>query len=159
VAAAQGQRRRLQTEEAVVARSVSYSSRTTFRTRARQGRVVPARFVAAVVGAVLVVLTGLLVLGPVLGLVGAAASAGPVLSVPVGSITAVVVLGFLLALGLLVAAALSRPKVAAWTLAVVAWLVSLVVSVWPIIATANQAVDRARDIWPWIVQLVQQVTS
>lgn len=142
-----------------MARSVSYSSRTTFRTRARQGRALPLRFVAALVGAVLVVLTALLVLGPVLGLVGAAASAGPLLSVPVGSITAVVVLGFLVSLALLVGAALSRQHWLSWTLAVLAWLVSLVASVWPIVATANQAVDRARDIWPWIVQLVQQVTS
>lgn len=137
-----------------MARSVSYSSRS-----AAQRRRVPTRLVAAGVGAVLVVLTGLLVLGPVLGLVGAAASAGPLLSIPVGSITAVVVLGYLLALGLLVAAALSRLAVASWTLVVVAWLVSLAVSVWPIIATADQAVDRGRDIWPWIQQLVQQVSS
>lgn len=137
-----------------MARSVSYSSRS-----ALQRRSVPTRFVAAAVGAVLVVLTGLLVLGPVLGLVGAAASAGPLLSIPVGSITAVVVLGYLLALGLLAGAAVSRHAPVAWALAVVAWLVSLAVSVWPIIATADQAVDRGRDIWPWIQQLVQQVSS
>ncbi|PWJ54450.1 hypothetical protein SAMN06264364_107146 [Quadrisphaera granulorum] len=135
-----------------MARTMSYSSRSL-----AQRRAIPPRFVAAGVGLVLVVASGLLVLAPVLGLVGAAASAGPVLSVPVGSITAVVVLGYLLALGLLVAAAVSRQTLLAWTLAVVAWLVSLAASVWPIIATADQAVDRVRDIWPWIMQLVQQV--
>ncbi|MGQ7297500.1 hypothetical protein [Quadrisphaera sp. KR29] len=137
-----------------MARSVSYSSRA-----AAHRRTVPTRFVAAGVGALLVALAALLVLVPVLGLVGAAASAGPVLSVPVGSITAVVVLGFLVALGLLVAAAVSRPTWLAWGLVAVAVLVALAASVWPIIATADQAVDRARDIWPWIQQLVQQVRS
>ncbi|ROP42776.1 hypothetical protein [Pseudokineococcus lusitanus] len=116
------------------------------------------RVVAVLVGAVLVLGNGLLVLGPVLGLVGAAAAAGPVLDVPAASGTVVVVLGYLVAVALLAGAWASRRTWSAWTLAVLAWLVSLAVSLWPLVATANAAVDRVGDIWPWITELVRSVS-
>lgn len=118
---------------------------------------VPGHVVATAVGAVLVLLTGLLVLGPVLGLVGAAAATGPVVDVPVASSTVAVVLGFVAAAVLLLLGWRSHRSVVAWTLAVTAWLVSLVASVWPLVATADAAVDRARDIWPFIVEIVRSV--
>lgn len=116
------------------------------------------RLVAVLVGAVLVLGNGFLVLGPVVGLVGAAAAAGPVLDVPAASSTVVVVLGYVVAVALLVGAWASRRTWSAWTLAVLAWLVSLVVSLWPLVATANAAVDRVGDIWPWISELVRSVS-
>lgn len=115
------------------------------------------RLVAVLVGAVLVVGNGVLVLGPVVGLVGAAAAAGPALDVPAASSTVVVVLGYVVAAALLVGAWASRRTWSAWTLAVLAWLVSLAVSLWPLVATANAAVDRVGDIWPWISELVRSV--
>jgi hypothetical protein len=128
-------------------------SRSTALLRRPTGAVL----LAVVVGAVLVLANGLLVLGPVTGLVGAAAAAGPVLDVPVGSSTLVVVLGYVVAVALLLVAWRSRRSVTAGVLAGLAWLLSLLVSLWPLVATADRAVDRVRDIVPWIVDLVRSV--
>ncbi|GAA2175592.1 hypothetical protein GCM10009846_26100 [Agrococcus versicolor] len=117
----------------------------------------PVRLIAAAVGAVIVLGNGLLVLGPVLGLVGAAASLGPVLQIPAGGITIAVIVGFLVAIASVVLAGIARHPWLSWTFVVSAWVASLIASVWPLIATANAAVDRAGDVIPWIVDLIQQV--
>jgi hypothetical protein len=113
--------------------------------------------VRASVGALLVVLTLLLVLGPVLGLVGSAAAAGPVLRIPYAGITAVVVLALVAAAACLAGAWRASVGWVGWTLVVLAWLLTLVASLWPLVATADAAVDSARDVWPWIAQLVRDV--
>ncbi|WP_380173281.1 hypothetical protein ACFEMC_02480 [Kineococcus sp. DHX-1] len=131
-----------------------------YRTRASASRYPVSRrprVVRASTGAVLVVLVLLLVLGPVLGLVGAAAAAGPLLQVPYASITAVVVLGVLLAAACVLAAYRTSVGRLGWTLVVVAVLLALLASLWPLLATGDAAVDSARDVWPWIVQLVRDV--
>jgi len=117
----------------------------------------PTRVVAAAVGALLVLGNGLLVLAPVVGLVGAAAGAGPVLDIPYASMTFVVVVGFLLAIGCVAVAFLTRRPWASWTVVALAWVLSLAVSLWPVVATADSAVDRARDVVPWILDLVREV--
>lgn len=133
-------------------------SRTLLRTRPRYGsRRPPVRVVATAVGAVLVLGNGLLVLAPVIGLVGVAAGAGPVLDIPYASMTVAVVVGFLLAVGCLALAFASHRPWMAWTFVVLAWALSLVASAWPVVATADSAVDRARDIGPWILELVRTV--
>jgi len=120
-------------------------------------RRIPTRLVAAAVGAVLVIGNALLVLGPVLGLVGAAASVGPVLQIPYGLITLSIVVGFLVAILCVVLAGISRRAVPSWVLVVSAWIASLIGSVWPIVVTANAAVDRASDVVPFIVDLIGRI--
>ena len=127
------------------------------RRSSTSGRRIPMRLVAAAVGAVLVIGNGLLVLGPVLGLVGAATSFGPVFQVPVGQIAIAIIVGFLVAIGCVVLAGISRPRWMSWTLAVAAWVASLIGSIWPIVVTANAAVDRAGDIIPFITELIRSV--
>lgn len=112
----------------------------------------------ASVGAVLVGLTLLLVLGPVLGLVGTAAAAGPVLQIPYAGITVVVGLALLLSVACVVGAYRTRLGWLGWTLVVVGVLLALLASLWPLLATADAAVDSARDVWPWIARLVHDVT-
>jgi len=114
--------------------------------------------VAVAVGAVLVVLTAAFVLLPVLGLVGAAAGTGPVVDVPVIGSAVGVLLGLVLALVLLVGGWRSRRTAVAWVLAVLAWLVSLAGCLWPLVATASAAADRARDVWPTVLEIVRSVS-
>lgn len=111
--------------------------------------------VAVAVGAVLVVLNAFVVLGPVLGLVGAAASTGPVVDVPVLSSTFGVLLGFGAAAVLLLVSWRGRSTALAWVLAVLAWVVSALGCLWPLFATASAAVDRARDVLPMIVEIIR----
>lgn len=115
--------------------------------------------VAVAVGALLVVLNAVLVLGPVLGVVGAAAGTGPVVDVPVISSTIGVLLGFAAALVLLLAGWRSRRTAVAWVLAVLAWVVSLLGCVWPLVATGFAAADRARDVWPTVLEIVRSVSG
>ena len=100
------------------------------------------------------------VLISVLALIGSgdAASAG-VLEVPVGRIAVVVVVGYLVALVLLVAALVSRSVPSAWVAAVLSVGVALVVSVYPLFATAGVAVDQAREVLPWILDLIRRVNG
>jgi hypothetical protein len=106
---------------------------------------------------VLVLGNGLLVLGPVLGLVGTATSLGPVLQVLGVAIAVAIVVGFLVAIGCVVLAGIARRAWLSWTLVVAAWVASLVGSIWPLVATAGAAVDRAGEVIPWILDLIQQV--
>ena len=108
------------------------------------------------VGAALVLLVAVAVLGPVLGLVGSAAAIGPVLDVPYAGITAGIVLGFLLALGGLAGTFGTRRAGLGWALVVLAVLCALGASLWPLLATADAAVDRGRDVLPWITGLVRE---
>ncbi|QCR18120.1 hypothetical protein [Agrococcus sp. SGAir0287] len=127
------------------------------RTTSTRRRRVPIRLIAAAVGAVLVAGNALLVLGPVMGLVGAAASVGPVFQVPVGAIGVSIAVGFLVAIACVVLAGIARRPALSWALVVAAWISSLVGSVWPIVVTANAAVDRVGDVVPYIVQLIGQL--
>jgi len=92
---------------------------------------------------------------PVLALIGAAdgGTAGA-LDVPVGSIAGAAAVGFLLALALLGLVFLSRHGALAWVLAVAAVVSTLLVSLWPLFATALAGVDQARDVWPFVQDLV-----
>lgn len=115
------------------------------------------RVVRAGAGAALVLATLVLVLGPVLGLVGTAAAAGPVLQVPYAGIAVVVVLALLGCLACLAGAYRTSVDGLGWALVVLAVLLALAASLWPLVATADAAVDSARDVWPWIVRLVRDV--
>jgi len=112
---------------------------------------------ALVTGAVLCVSTVVFVLLPVLGLIGAAdGSTVGALDVPVGSIAVALVIGLGLALVLLALIVATRNGAVAWVLAVAAVISTLVVSVWPLVATAFAAVGQAGDVIPFIQGLIEQ---
>lgn len=112
---------------------------------------------ALVTGVVVCLLVVVGVFVPVLGLLAAAdgGTAG-VLDVPVGSIAIAAVVGYLLALVLLGLVLLTRSGPVAWVLAVAAVVSTLLVSLWPLVATALSAVDQAGDVWPFITGLIDQ---
>ena len=113
---------------------------------------------ALVTGAVLCVSTVVFVLLPVLGLIGAAdGSTAGALDVPVGSIAVALVIGLGLALVLLALIVATRNGAVAWVLAVAAVISTLVVSLWPLVATAFAAVGQAGDVIPFIKGLIEQV--
>lgn len=121
------------------------------------GRRVPTRVLAATVGTVLVLLNALLVLGPVLSLTAAVAPASAALGVPGAGAVVLVVLGFVVAGVCVLGAYFARRKAITWTLVVLAWVISLVASLWPLIAGADATVDRARDVLPWLTTLVHSL--
>lgn len=136
---------------------MSFFSRST----SSGGRPRPrAVWAAAVTGVVVVVLIALGVLLPVLGLIGAAdgATVGA-LDVPVGSIAVALLIGYVLALLFLLAAARSRNGALAWVLSVAAAISALLVSLWPLLAVALAGVDQAADVVPFILELVGRVTG
>ena len=113
---------------------------------------------ALVTGAVLCVSSVVFVLLPVLGLIGAAdGSTVGALDVPVGSIAVALVIGLGLALVLLALIAATRNGAVARILAVAAVTSTLVVSLWPLVATAFAAVGQAGDVIPFIQGLIEQV--
>lgn len=81
------------------------------------------------------------------------------LQVPVARIVIVVAVGYLVALGLLAATLVARSPVGGWVLALVAVAIAVSVSVYPLFATAATAVDQARDVVPWILDLIRTVTG
>lgn len=118
-----------------------------------------ARTRGAVVAAAVGILGVLLALALLIGVVtligsGDGLTAGT-LVVPVGRIVGVVALGYAVALIALVLTVRSGSAVRAWICAVAAVLVAVGVSVYPLVATASAAVDQARDIVPWIIDLVR----
>ncbi len=128
--------------------------RTTMSTRRARPRAVWAALVTSVVLCLLIV-GGVFL--PVLGLIGAAdgGTAGA-LDVPVGSIAAAAAIGYLLALVLLALILVVRNGPLAWVLGVAAVVSTLLVSLWPLVATALAGVDQARDVWPFIQELLQR---
>lgn len=138
------------------------SRQVTFRRRTgrgfRSGGPAGSRgaLIAAGVGAVgFLLAVGLLI--TVIGLIGSGdgLTAGT-LVVPVGRIVVVVGIGYLIALALLVLALRSGSPVQAWLCVVVALVVAYGVSIYPLFATASAAVDQARDIVPWIMDLIRR---
>lgn len=109
---------------------------------------------------VLGVVVSVVVLISVIGLIGSGEGVtGGMLRVPVGKITLVVVLGYLITLALLVLTATSRSLVRAWVSAVIACVVSLIVSVYPLVATATAAVSQAHQVLPFIADLIHRVAG
>jgi hypothetical protein len=130
------------------------SGRRTTTSRRHRPRAV---WWALATGAVLSVLVVGGVFLPVLAVIGAAdgGTAGA-LDVPVGSIAGAAAVGFLLALVLLGLVLLTRHGALAWVLAVAAVVSTLLVSVWPLFATALAGVDQVRDVWPFVQGLIKR---
>lgn len=105
-----------------------------------------------------VIVAGILL--PVLGLIGAAdATSFGALDVPVGAITAAIVISYLVGLGFLALTLVARIGAVAWITAVAAVIATLVGSLWPLVATAFASVDQVHDVIPFIQQLIGQFTG
>ena len=111
--------------------------------------------VALVVAAVVLLLVVLAVAVPVWTLItGADATVAGALDVPGGRIAVVTVLGVLIVVGLAVGLVLTSRPTVAWVLTVVIGLVALVVALYPLLATAQAAVDQGKAFAPWLTDLV-----
>ena len=110
-------------------------------------------------GAVAVILVAVTVLLPLLGVIGAASGAAWFVRVPFGTITGVVIAGYLLSAGLLVLTAISRRGQIAWILAVAAAVAAFVVSLYPAVAAAIAGTEQAGDVIPFITELFTTGTS
>lgn len=114
--------------------------------------------VALVVAAVVLLLVVLAVAVPVWTLItGADATVAGALDVPGGRIAVVTVLGVLVVVGLAVGLVLTSRPTVAWVLTVVIGLVALVVALYPLLATAQAAVDQGKTFVPWLTNLVVQL--
>ncbi|MEX0153865.1 MFS transporter permease [Microbacterium sp. LMI1-1-1.1] len=130
------------------------------RTVSRSTRRPRGVFIAAGVGVVLAVLIGLGLFLPLTGFLAAttAGTAG-LIPFPVVSVTVVALLGILLVAGALLLALTRRRAGSAWVFAVLAVLLSLAVTVYPLVAVAVGSADRAGDIGPLIVDLWTRLTG
>lgn len=125
--------------------------------RTRRPRAVWAALITGVVLCVAIV-AGILL--PVLGLIGAAdATTIGALRVPVGAITASIVISYLIGLGFLALTFVSRIGALAWITAVAAVIATLVGSIWPLVATAFASVGQVQDVIPFIQDLIGQITG
>jgi hypothetical protein len=119
-----------------------------------------AAWIALATGAVLSLVVVVAVLLPVLGLIGAAdGTTAGTLDVPVGAIVLSIVISYAVGLAFLALAFVSRNSALAWVAAVAAVIATLIGSVWPLIATGFASVDQAKDVIPFIQDLIARVTG
>ncbi len=108
----------------------------------------------------LVVLIGLLLFLPLTGFLAATtASTAGLVPFPVLSVTLVTLLGIVLAVGALLLAVTRRRTAAAWVFAVIAVLVALAVTVFPLVAVAVGSADRASDIVPLLGDIWTRISD
>jgi hypothetical protein len=134
------------------------------RSGRRFGRERPPRargvWIATVVGVLVVLLVFTAGFLPLVGFLGGVtATTAGLVPFPVIRVTLVTVLGGLVVLGLLVLAVTRRRTVAAWIPVVLAVLVTIAVTVYPLVTVAVGSADRAGDVWPIITDLVRRVTG
>ncbi|PPG49456.1 hypothetical protein C5C24_12700 [Rathayibacter sp. AY2B3] len=129
------------------------------RTRSYGTRRKPrAAWIALATGVVLSFVVVVAVLLPVLGLIGAAdGTTAGALDVPVGAIVLSIVISYAVGLACLALAFVSRNAALAWIAAVAAVIATLIGSIWPLIATGFASVDQAKDVIPFIQDLIARV--
>lgn len=130
----------------------------------RAGRITTARrtrgvFIATGVGAGIVVLIALGLFLPLLGfLAGATASTAGLIPFPALSVTLVTLVGVVIVAGLLLLALTRRRTGVAIVWVVLAVLVALAVTVFPLVAVASGSAERASDVAPLIGELWGRLT-
>lgn len=134
------------------------------RSGRRFGRERPPRargvWIATVVGVVLVLLLFFGAFLPLTGfLAGVTATTAGLVPFPVIRVTLVTVLGGVVVLALLILAVTRRRSVAAWVPVVLAVIVTLAVTAYPLVTVAISSADRASDVWPIITDLVRRITG
>lgn len=131
----------------------------------RAGRITTARrtrgvFIATGVGAGIVVLIALGLFLPLVGfLAGATASTAGLIPFPVLSVTLVTLVGVVIVAGLLLLALTRRRTGVAIVWVVLAVLVALAVTVFPLVAVASGSAERASDVAPLIGELWGRLTG
>jgi hypothetical protein len=117
-------------------------------------------YVATGVGAALTAIIALALYLPLVGFLAATtASTAGLVPFPFASVTGVTLLGLVIVVGALLLAVTRRRPWMSWTLAILAVLVALAVTVFPLIAVAVGSADRASDIVPIVIDLWQRVTG
>lgn len=117
-------------------------------------------WIASAVGAAAVLVLAVGAWLPLTGfLAGVTATTAGLVPFPVVRVGVVTVLGLVVVLGFLVLAVTRRHAFTAWTAVVLAVLVSLAVTVYPVVTVALASADRAGDVWPIITGLVSRFTS
>ena len=107
-----------------------------------------------VVGGTVVLVVVVAVVLPVWALIGSTdAAVGGAVDVPVGPIVLVSVLGLLVVVGLGVGLVRTNSPAVAWCLVVAVGLVALAAGLYPLLATAQSAVDQGRAFVPWLTDL------
>lgn len=131
----------------------------------RAGRITTARrtrgvSIATGVGAGVVVLIALGLFLPLLGfLAGATASTAGLIPFPALSVTLVTLVGVVIVAGLLLLALTRRRTGVAIVWVVLAVLVALAVTVFPLVAVASGSAERASDVAPLIGELWGRLTG
>ncbi|KTS91191.1 MFS transporter permease [Microbacterium testaceum] len=131
----------------------------------RAGRITTARrtrgvFIATGVGAGIVVLIALGLFLPLLAfLAGATASTAGLIPFPALSVTLVTLVGVVIVAGLLLLALTRRRTGVAIVWVVLAVLVALAVTVFPLVAVASGSAERASDVAPLIGELWGRLTG
>ncbi len=131
----------------------------------RAGRITTARrtrgvFIATGVGAGIVVLIALGLFLPLLGFfAGATASTAGLIPFPALSVTLVTLVGVVIVAGLLLLALTRRRTGVAIVWVVLAVLVALAVTVFPLVAVASGSAERASDVAPLIGELWGRLTG
>lgn len=108
-------------------------------------------------GVVLTIIVAGAVLTPVTGLVGAAIAATPVIPFPVAGMVVTVIAGYALSAGFLALILRLRNGALAWISAVAAVIAALVVSVYPLGATAIAAARGAGDAVPTVLEWIEKI--
>lgn len=116
-------------------------------------------WVASVVGVVAVLVLAVGAWLPLVGfLAGVTATTAGLVPFPAVRVGVVTVLGLVVVLGLLVLAVTRRHTVTAWTAVVLAVLVGIAVTVYPVVTVAIGSAHRAGDVWPIVTDLVGRFT-
>ncbi|MFJ3384649.1 MULTISPECIES: MFS transporter permease [unclassified Curtobacterium] len=117
-------------------------------------------WVATVVGVLVVVLVFVAGFLPLVGFLGGVtATTAGLVPFPVVRVTLVTVLGGIVVLALLILAVTRRRTVAAWVPVVLAVVVTLAVTVYPLVTVAIGSADRAGDVGPIITDLLRRITG
>lgn len=131
----------------------------------RAGRITTARrprgvFIATGIGAGLVVLIALGLFLPLVGfLAGTTASTAGLIPFPALSVTLVTLVGAVVGAGLLLLALTRRRTGFAIVWVVLAVVVALAVTVFPLVAVASGSAERASDIVPILGELWSRLTG
>jgi hypothetical protein len=108
-------------------------------------------------GVIVTLVVSTVVLVPVIGLVTSAAAAAPFVHFPVGGMIATVVGGYALAAGFRALILRIRRGALAWSCSVAAVIAALIVSIYPLGASAVAAADQAGEAIPTVVEWVGQL--
>ena len=116
--------------------------------------------IATGVGAATTAIIALALYLPLVGFLAATtASTAGLVPFPLASVIGVTLLGLVVAAGALVLGITRRRPWISWTLAIIAVLVALTVTVYPLVAVAVGSADRASDIAPLLTDFWQRVAG